>query len=677
MKKVTGHIAGKSPHRVIPTTTEEESVRIRRESVFASDMKIIGRCEILTLKRIYPHSQRFLTYVSMIYFCIIMFVKQIQDTLFSTILHSVHTTASPFHSIYLGRGCFAYFQPRATPPAGGLPWAKIFEPFRLPVIVPLYQNFPGIVIGMTKLKNKILFIIGVIFLIHFTSCSLFFEPEETDISQIETFEQLIDATNGVYGQFQAAITKRNYLFLNFNCDDLFIPSSSINGCIYGGNPMLDENYVYAALFKVVASINNIFEQFDIYGENDSVKREIFGELLFLRAYCYFRLVRSYGQIPIIDDPYINYTVSKSSFTEIYEFIEYDLFKAIQFLPDNNKHCRFPFETPHRGVAKAMLAEVYLSWAGFPAKDRSKYELAAEMAREVIDSSSFFGFNLLPDFADLWKESGRYNQETVFSIYAENSSFYTGSCFSKPISENFHIGYDFTTDNEILINGLNMRTEVNFYNSYPRSYRKDITFFNFIFEPKSSSKTYPATDSDYVYIDKVDLCSRIYYRKFYLDTALILNNRETSDSYFGRYFNIYIIQGSPCIYLFRYAHTLLTYAEAAARSDNLDDKAYECINKIRRRANIVDINSPSAFDLQPGLSVEAFADSVVAERGWELAGEHEGRWFDLLRLERTTRIKNGTGKYMEDNFFFRKYENIENFLIPIPERDFNLNPNLNN
>ena len=32
MKKVTGHIAGKSPHRVIPTTTEEESVRIRRDS---------------------------------------------------------------------------------------------------------------------------------------------------------------------------------------------------------------------------------------------------------------------------------------------------------------------------------------------------------------------------------------------------------------------------------------------------------------------------------------------------------------------------------------------------------------------------------------------------------------------------------------------------------------------
>ncbi|MBN1925683.1 MAG: RagB/SusD family nutrient uptake outer membrane protein [Prolixibacteraceae bacterium] len=530
---------------------------------------------------------------------------------------------------------------------------------------------------MTKLKNKIRFILGLTFIIYFTSCNLLFEPEETDISQIETYEQLINATNGVYGQFSFAINTDDYLFLNFNCDDLFTVrgSSSINGCIYSGNPKLDENYVYAALFKVVASINNIFEQFDIYGEKDNRKREIFGELLFLRAYCYFRLVRSYGQIPIIDDPYINYTVSKSSFTEIYEFIEYDLFQTIQFLPDNNKHCRFPFETPHRGVAKAMLAEVYLSWAGFPAKDRSKYELAAEMAREVIDSSSFFGFNLLPDFADLWKESGRYNQETVFSIYAENSSFYTGSCSSKPTRENIYVEYNFTTDNEILINGLNMRTEVNFYNSYPRSYRKDITFFNFIFEPKSFSKEYPATDSDYVYFDKVDLCSRIHYKKFYLDTTLILYDRETSDPYFGRYFNTYNIQGCQWVYLFRYAHTLLTYAEAAARLGNLDDKAYECINKIRRRAIHVDIDSPSAFDLQPGLSAEAFADSVVAERGWELAGEHEGRWFDLLRLERSTQIKNGTGKYTEDNFYFRKCENIEDFLIPIPERDIDLSPNL--
>ena len=77
---------------------------------------------------------------------------------------------------------------------------------------------------------------------------------------------------------------------------------------------------------------------------------------------------------------------------------------------------------------------------------------------------------------------------------------------------------------------------------------------------------------------------------------------------------------------------MTYAEASARSGNLNDLSYECVNRIRRRAHHLDPNFPSEYDLQSGLSAEAIADSAVWERAWELAGEPEGRWFDLVRLE---------------------------------------------
>jgi hypothetical protein len=59
-------------------------------------------------------------------------------------------------------------------------------------------------------------------------------------------------------------------------------------------------------------------------------------------------------------------------------------------------------------------------------------------------------------------------------------------------------------------------------------------------------------------------------------------------------------GSQRLDLFRFAHTLLTYAEASARSGNLNEKAYKCVNMIRRRANQLDIHTPSEFDLQPGM-----------------------------------------------------------------------------
>ena len=65
--------------------------------------------------------------------------------------------------------------------------------------------------------------------------------------------------------------------------------------------------------------------------------------------------------------------------------------------------------------------------------------------------------------------------------------------------------------------------------------------------------------------------------------------------------------------------------------------------------------------------------MVWERAWELAGEPEGRWFDLVRLEKVedlSKLRNsaeGGPPYppiTKDSYFF-----------PIPQEDINLNPNL--
>jgi hypothetical protein len=88
------------------------------------------------------------------------------------------------------------------------------------------------------------------------------------------------------------------------------------------------------------------------------------------------------------------------------------------------------------------------------------------------------------------------------------------------------------------------------------------------------------------------------------------------------------------YLLRYAHTLLTYAEAKARDGQLDATAYEAVNLVRRRANHVDLNSTSVFDLPQGLTTNDFIDSVLRERALEFCGEPGNLWFDILRTEQT-------------------------------------------
>jgi hypothetical protein len=64
--------------------------------------------------------------------------------------------------------------------------------------------------------------------------------------------------------------------------------------------------------------------------------------------------------------------------------------------------------------------------------------------------------------------------------------------------------------------------------------------------------------------------------------------------------------------------------------------------------------------------------VFAERGWELAGEPEGRWFDLLRMERIDEVLN-SATTIENNFFYEQ-NILVNYFLPIPEEDIFLNPN---
>lgn len=517
------------------------------------------------------------------------------------------------------------------------------------------------------------------------SCSLIFEPEETTFSKIENTEQLTEVTNGVYGKLRYVISSSEFFGLNSNADDLYLYTYSASfyhtyyGFYYPPYPcapiasQYSTSYVYTDLFSVIASINNILVQYNDKNIKQVETNNLLGELYFLRAYCYFRLTRSYGRIPLIVDTDVTYTNELPSFVEIYENIEYDLLKAVELLPEYQ--CRVDYQTPHQGTAKALLTEVYLSWAGYPVKDQSKYELAASTAAEVIDHASEYQIELLPDFADLWNYNGRYNHESLLNFYCNSevtSNLYPGIFYLMDINYSGSSSDGFRENPEVEYSNISFWTEVNFFNNYPESYRKDQTFFNHIYVPyfhywPGMHNRVEVVDTGYIHIEKSEACKWVAFKKFYCDTTQVYEYL-----YLGR-FTSKIHIGNPRICLLRYAQTLLTYAEAAARAGKLDTKAYECVNRIRRRANNVDLDSPSEFDLPPGLTAEAFADSVVQERAWELAGEPEGRWFDLLRLEKIDEVMSSVDP-LEDNDWYKKHT-LKNFFLPIPKSDLILNPNL--
>jgi hypothetical protein len=526
-----------------------------------------------------------------------------------------------------------------------------------------------------------------------SSCEKLLHTEEFSIGKIESYEHLITASQGVYGCFNDLMNYEGTYRPNLNGDDLSHQHQGLFS--YYGKSCSQNSYfdpgtdqVWQKAFKTIASINNILNQFNADEEQNERITNILGELYLIRGYCYFRLTRTFGQIPLISNININFNLEKSSFEAIYHFIESDLKMAMNLLPESNFSARIPYVTPHRGTAKAILAEVYLNWAGYPCNNYQKYELSAKEAGETIDRAGFFGFNLVEDFSLLWDSSNQDIDEGVFCVYLpeyvwffKNSSQLGSNHFSYlyyGMGEKYSCNL-FSTKAPFLLgpNSLDISinyfsSELNFFNNYPSSYRKGITFFTTIYVPPEFKTSRPELDTGYININTLDKCDRVGYRKFYFNPVTIdFKDLDNTFPIFGLY---YIYDGNLKIYLFRYAQTLLTYAEATARSGQLNSKAYECLNQVRRRAHHLDLYTPSNFDLQPGLSPETFTDSVIWERAWELCGEPEGRWFDLVRLEMVEELpdlrykqEGGPPDIFDKSVYF----------FPIPAKDTLLNPGLGN
>lgn len=314
-------------------------------------------------------------------------------------------------------------------------------------------------------------------------------------------------------------------------------------------------------------------------------------------------------------------------------------------------------TPHKGTTKAILAELYLCWAGYPVKEESKYAEAANTAKSVIDSTEYYGIGLMDDFASILKKENMYNKESILSLFFPRPPLKEGPTiydylFYEWASDSIHfLKYD---------SFVYWTTQLKFYNRYPKNYIKDITFYANVYY---YNRNYEKVEK---YINEVSPHCGVVFRKFFYDIDIDYYIYKTDTSLF------YL--GNQRLDLFWFAHTLLTYVEASARSGNLNDEAYECVNMIRRRANHLDIHTPSEFDLIPSLFAEVFADSVVWDRAWELAGEPESRWFDLVRLEKVEELT--TLNNPEDGDFpMENSVTKDDYYFPIPEGEIILNQNL--
>lgn len=515
--------------------------------------------------------------------------------------------------------------------------------------------------------RKILAIATIILL---TSCDSIFHDENNPYLKVDSYEEQIDLLNGIYSHI-ASIYTDDYFISMRRSDDLNIYNSfNIPGKCGNNVPGEDERVmhnIYQNSYIAIVNINRLLVQLTV--EDDA---EIMGELYFLRGYLYFMLARFFGKPPLIDDYYINYLVEKPSYKEVYEFIEGDLLVSIDLLPDNYSTARIPKETPHKGMAKALLAEVYLCMGGYPVNEPEYYKLAAKYAGEVIDSAEYYDFQLVADLDELWRDDKEHCAENIFGIFIGSEPY----SFSSNLGGFYNLSFwggDYIS--------LESKYHPGFYfiDHFPDGYRKI----------RSLTKGYYVTTQVNTFEDNQDPLSVLNNEYIYYELYDPINDpcRLINGAAFTKWYDLERLKRHQTgqmtsfidrryftdIYLLRYAQTLLTYAEAKARSGELDADAYDAVNKIRRRANNVPIDQPSAFDLKD-LTTTAFIDSVVWERAWELCFEPNGRWFDIIRLDLRLVIEDN--KYPNDAADVVDEELLTDdwYFFLIPQEDRWVNPN---
>lgn len=376
-------------------------------------------------------------------------------------------------------------------------------------------------------------------------------------------------------------------------------------------------------YQAINRANLIIVSFPDLNFDNKLKGQWIAEAKVLRALEYFNLVRGWGGVPLRLEPtgdLQNTSIPRSGESEVYEQVIKDLTEVI-----NSGH--LPEEYPGTELGRAsiyaariLLADVYLTI--------ENWSEAANMAQQVINSGKF---QLDPDMYKIFSPENITHSGYIWSIkFARIQGL--GSYF-----QNFMHGvgtgygtYEWYTyigipTHPLIANWDNNdeRKKLNLYDTDPSTT-----------EGKSLSASVP-----------------MLFKK-YIDKESVGDNGHGND-----------------FPLYRYADALLIFAEADCQAKNGPSaEAYEAVNKVRRRAYGVNINTPDTEVDLVGLSKDEFISAVWKERAYEFMLEGK-RWFDLKRMgyEKATQQIQSSGDARKFEFWGQ-----EDWFWSIPRQEIDNN-----
>jgi starch-binding outer membrane protein, SusD/RagB family len=433
--------------------------------------------------------------------------------------------------------------------------------------------------------------------------------------------------------------------------DLFIPSTSL-AVVYT---------YWSNVYASIRNINTILNSLELNYDNttgvlnkgtttvvitDNEFKELSAQAAFLRAYHYFNLVRLYGGVFLIHEPFKGnealgaVSINRSSVADIYKLIVADL----QYAVANGVSLNYTaFAASNAGgnlgkanawTAKALLAKVYLTL--------NRKADAIPLLNDIITNS---GYGLLTagltPYADIFSVSNEMNREILFAVRYKAGGIGLGSPWPNTFAPELSGTAVVNGDGD----GFNTGT-IELEGAYSAAdARKGVNLGVW-----SSGN------------------NRRLYAKKHITPVTLLDDGEND---------------WPVI---RYADVILMLAEAQGYSS----ASLGLINQTRARAGL----GATPLTTTNVVDERGFSDSLSKERRLEFAFENV-RWYDMLRFNTTlpnqgqdavARIK-AHYAFMFTSHYSRYpnpaptlltiqgYVTNDKLLLPIPQREIDNNSQL--
>lgn len=507
------------------------------------------------------------------------------------------------------------------------------------------------------------FIVSVLGLAMLNSCTDLAETPYTFVSP-DTFyqneKQLDEALMTEYSAFRNVAGNWQNIMRLEGCTEFAQPSrgpkdnnQNINDWynVNSANSTGTFSNMWNRCYITINRANTILERGAGITIDESKKKQVFAQARFMRAYCYYYLVRLFGGVPIprhMTNSMKDLGLGRSSVSETWDYIIADLEYCEINLPAKGMTAYDAFR-PTKEAAQTLLGSLYL-WRASMENNVEFYTKSAEYNKKVIGSGKF---HLLSDYKSLWYmfagEKSKYNDESIFELaYTRLSgqhnqlhqmfgtfgdSYYNsvgGSYFYLRIGPSIY-AYESYADNDI-------RKQVFVVKG---TAKKSSTLYNMEFVP---------TDKGHYPGSKGWQCCTLGNGKYYDFSAESAIALKSANNWM----------------LLRYSEVLLNYAEALNEMGQTSE-ALKYLNMVHSRAGL------SALTISGKQNVD---NAIFQERGWEFIGEAK-LYFDELRTNRLGKnIYEFLEKGVKENMYYFRHANFvpkKEFLWKIPQGDLDSNP----